>query len=285
MESRALPTWRAPDPRWHVLLPICLVAVGYGSTVFDFFLSDDFSMLHNAATASGPGEAAKLGENWNRRFFRPLPLLSWWAQFPLCGLEPLGYRLVNLAVHATNACLVAWLTAVLGASRLAGAVAGAAFAVFPNHPEAVTWLSGRADLFCTLGVAACLLSWLRFASAGGRARHLVLAAISLVWAVLSKEPGFLVVAFLPLVGVVHVGRPGSRLVAAWVALVLLAALLWVVRWYEVGGMGGVISKGGRGADRALRPGPDREVRTPVARRRLHPRHGAPSTRRSRPPRG
>jgi hypothetical protein len=98
-----------------VLVPVAVVAAGYVAIVQDFFLSDDFSLLANAREASSWAEATDLRARWNRQFHRPAVLASWWLATALFGLEPLWHHLVNVALHALNACLVARLATRLGA--------------------------------------------------------------------------------------------------------------------------------------------------------------------------
>ncbi len=95
---------------------------------------------------------------------RPFAALSFMVDARLWGGAPAGYRLVNLALHLAATALVvliAWRHArarpVPFSARGAALVAGLLFAVHPAHVEAVTWITGRADL---LGTVAALAFWL-----------------------------------------------------------------------------------------------------------------------------
>lgn len=101
--------------------------------------------------------------------YYPLVFTSFWVERHLWGLHPLGYHLVNVALHAGNAWLVWTLARRLG---LRGAwLLAALFALHPVHVESVAWITERKNVlsgFLTLLAALC---WLRFDDADERARE------------------------------------------------------------------------------------------------------------------
>jgi hypothetical protein len=106
---------------------------------------------------------------------RPLLKLSY-AVNHAAGAGPRGFRLVNVAIHAANACLVAlllWRRARRhglgpGAAALAAALATLVFALHPVQTEAVTYISGRSVSLAALPCLLALGCWLRGADARGR---------------------------------------------------------------------------------------------------------------------
>ncbi len=231
--------WEAPRYLWFLVLPAVLGLIGYGFVLHDFFLADDFSMLLYASSARSWTAVFSQGGPWDEQWIRPLGLLAWWLNLQLFGLEPFGYHLFNLAFHVLNAALLAWLVFVLTGHALSGTIAGAAFAVLPNHPEAVTWISGRFDVLATSGVLASLLAWTRYLGVDGKPWQLALAILAYVGALLSKEMALC--APLMYVGLaLWYFRPLSR--RAWWGLVALAAVTVVylgMRFELLGGMGGL----------------------------------------------
>jgi Flp pilus assembly protein TadD len=102
----------------------------------------------------------------------PLAWLSWSLNYVLGGLDPWGYHLVNLLLHAANIalfCLVArrLLAAGFGTSAANHAVAagaGLAALVFGAHPlraESVAWISERRDVLCALFFLLAVWAYLR----------------------------------------------------------------------------------------------------------------------------
>jgi hypothetical protein len=90
-------------------------------------------------------------------YYRPLTFLSHAVDWHFWGMNPLGYHITNIALHAGSSVLVCLLGYRLG-GRTTGIVAGALFALHPAGQEAVYWISARFDLLATgLALASLLL--------------------------------------------------------------------------------------------------------------------------------
>ena len=93
----------------------------------------------------------------------PLLYTTFWLEHKLWGLNPLGYHLVNLTLHAGVVLLLWRLLLRLGVAGAAGAVlAAAVFAVHPLHVESVVWVIGRKDVLASLFYLAAVLTYIRF---------------------------------------------------------------------------------------------------------------------------
>jgi len=107
--------------------------------------------------------------------YRPVTTLTYALNYAIGGLDPWGYHLVNVLLHAANSALIYLLLRTLSESRGLALVTAIAFAVRPIHTDAVANVAGRADLLaCGFLVGAWLLA-LREDRAGGGRRGAYLA--------------------------------------------------------------------------------------------------------------
>ncbi|KAJ8245393.1 hypothetical protein GJAV_G00270270 [Gymnothorax javanicus] len=100
-----------------------------------------------------------LTHSGSHKSYRPLCTLSFRLNRAAGGLDPWGYHLVNVGLHAAVTALFVWFSrGLLGAGRWALA-AGLLFAAHPVHTEAVAGVVGRADLGAGLFFLLSLLCY------------------------------------------------------------------------------------------------------------------------------
>jgi Tfp pilus assembly protein PilF len=112
--------------------------------------------------------------NWH-----PLTLISYAMDYAIWGLNPVGYHLMNIILHALNTFMVVLVvTKLLGVMKppeeqtdapgnrailVAGGVTGLLFGVHPLHVESVAWVSERKDLLCALFFLLSIRSYTKYA--------------------------------------------------------------------------------------------------------------------------
>jgi len=125
-----------------------------------YVLDDDDYLSSNIHLRSSEGLA--------RIWFHPselpdhysLTYTTFWLEYHLWGLEPLGYHVVSVILHAASA-LVLWRLLVL--LRVPGTWLGAAlFAVHPVCVESVAWIAERKNVLSMLLALASMLCYLKF---------------------------------------------------------------------------------------------------------------------------
>jgi protein O-mannosyl-transferase len=153
----------------------------------------------------------------------PLTWLTLSLDWTLWGMNPAGYHLTNLLLHAANgAVLFVVATRLLARAlpdgsttgiRSGAAVAALVFAIHPLRAESVVWVTERRDVLSGLFYLLTVLTYLRAADAepAGRRRWLTLSATAFVLAMLSKA----IVMTLPLVLLVLDVYPLRRLPSRW----------------------------------------------------------------------
>jgi protein O-mannosyl-transferase len=99
----------------------------------------------------------------------PLVYTSYRIEHALWGLDPFGYHLVNVLLHAANALLLWRVLAVMGLPG--GPIAAALFALHPVHVESVAWITERKNVLSGLCFLVSLAAWVRHTDGAGRRQY------------------------------------------------------------------------------------------------------------------
>lgn len=135
--------------------------LAYGPVKDCGFIWDDDAYVTDNKVLDRPGG---LGEVWFRvgatPQYYPLVFTTFWIEQRLWGDRPLGYHLVNVALHGLSAVLLWRILRRLG---LPGAwLAAAVFAVHPVHVESVAWVTERKNVLSGVFYFASLACYLRY---------------------------------------------------------------------------------------------------------------------------
>jgi tetratricopeptide (TPR) repeat protein len=187
------PVWARFIVRFGWFLPvICVFALWAFTVPFGFVWDDEHDILFNDHVHS----IAPSHWFWDSR--RPLVMLTFALNWAWTGSDAWSYRLVNIAVHATNAVLV-WSCVRRGLRTVANAafkplraasfatVVATIWAVHPLQTSAVTYVVHRYESMCALMMLATLAAWQRGCVARAPARWFALAALAATAAIVSKE--------------------------------------------------------------------------------------------------
>lgn len=125
--------------------------------------------------------------------YLPIRDLSYFIDFKLFGLSPLGLRLSSLSIYGISIVLIYRLGRRLGGSDWGAFAFAASFALHPVHVESVAWLAGRKDVLSLALGSALLLVYL------GQARgRLVWLTVLGGCVVASKLQGVVFIGLMPL---------------------------------------------------------------------------------------
>ncbi len=168
--------------------------------------------------------------------YYPLTHTSWWVQYHLWGLAPLGYHLVNVLLHGSSAAV---LWRVLRRLAVPGAwMAAAVFALHPVQVESVAWVTELKNVQSGFFYLLALLGYLRWGladdaePAGGR-RIYALSFLSFACAVLSKSVTCTLPAAVALILWWKRGRLAPGQVVALVPLAAVSVAAGVLTaWWE-----------------------------------------------------
>jgi tetratricopeptide (TPR) repeat protein len=212
---------------WRSLVPLACALVTLASfwPVLDnqFVDWDDDINFVNNPEFRGLGWA-------NLRFMLTTTLMGHWipttwitfgADYLLWGMNPRGYHLTNLLLHAAAAVAVYFVAlrllraTVAGgeqALRLGALAAALFFAIHPLRVESVAWVTERRDVLSGLWFALTVLAYLKAADATGTRRRWWLAGSVAAYALAATSKAIVMTlpAVLVLLDVYPLGRLGTR---------------------------------------------------------------------------
>lgn len=126
----------------------------------DFIWDDDDYVTENETLRDGRGLRRIWFEIGAVPQYYPLVHTTFWLEFQLWGLNPLGYHAVNVALHGLAAVL---LGLCLRRLALRGAwLAAAFFAVHPVMVESVAWITERKNVLSAVFYFGAALAYLRW---------------------------------------------------------------------------------------------------------------------------
>lgn len=192
--------------RLCLLLILLATIIAYSPILFDFFAGDDFVHLTWLKTAVQHPEMiwrnfhASWLDGTTTKFYRPLISIFMVTDYLAWGINGLGYHLTNLFFHCASSLFLFFIVRdlanagktekepdnFLAPANLWALTACAVFALYPLHPEAVSWITGRVDdivtTFC-VGALWCYMRW----RAGAGPLWCAGAITSFICGLLSKE--------------------------------------------------------------------------------------------------
>jgi len=150
----------APLSRWLFPLLFLATLIAYWPALSAGFIWDDAGHVTRPDLQSLSGLVRIWFEVGATQQYYPLLHSAFWLEHKLWGDSALGYHLLNILLHAANACLFARLL-----QRLA--IPGAAFAafLFALHPvcvESVAWISEQKNTLSALLCLCAALTYLNF---------------------------------------------------------------------------------------------------------------------------
>ncbi|HWL94140.1 MAG TPA: hypothetical protein VNT79_11460, partial [Phycisphaerae bacterium] len=178
-----------PIPRMFLMLsPAGALALAFGWPTLhaDFTSGDDQRFVTDHFLVSHPSweNAGRLLGIVHGDLYQPIPMLTFQANYALAsprnesrfGVDPFGFHLTNVILHAINAALATLLARRISGRDSIAVLTGLMFACHPFAMESVAWVSGRMMLLATVFSLTTVLLFLgrdqnRAAPARKRSRH------------------------------------------------------------------------------------------------------------------
>jgi tetratricopeptide (TPR) repeat protein len=119
--------------------------------------------------------------------YGPLHLLSYMLDHAIWGLNPAGYHLHNILLHALNGVLLYCFINRCGLRKGVALTAAVIFICHPVQVESVAWISQRKTLLAVTFMLLSLISYQRHGAEAGRTRRYYLISLGLFLAALLSK--------------------------------------------------------------------------------------------------
>jgi protein O-mannosyl-transferase len=212
--------------RWLVPLPIAVLtcAVFFPALRNDFVNWDDDKILIDNPYYRGLGwdQLKWMFTTFHMGHYQPLSWLSFAMDYLLWGMDPFGYHLTNLLLHAANSVLFYFVSRrLLGAAlsisnqkenwqlSVSAGLSALLFAIHPLRVESVVWATERRDVlsgFFFLITVGCYLRAAEMQEHSTRRWWLRMTLVGYALSLLSKGIGITLPAVLLLVDVYPLRR-------------------------------------------------------------------------------
>lgn len=240
--------------------------VAHARTVRYWFVGSDTVPLIDSARVAGPGDLAAVATSpllsgtrfvEFARFYRPLSTLTYALDYHIWGLDPAGYHLTTLLLHAAASALAVVALAAVTRRTGAAALGGLLFAAHPLTAEVVPVASRRQDVLVTALVLAGVALFARSRRPDGArrtgspdgTRWAAAGAVGCyALALLAKETAVVFVGLAAVWVALERERPWGRTAVAAAAravapLVVVTVAYLGVRLAVLGGLGGYAGRG------------------------------------------
>ena len=197
----SLPSKPAPD--WVVpALVAVATCVTFLPVLWNEFVDwDDFDNLVNNPRyrGLGPDQLRWMFTTFHMGPYQPLSWMTYGLDYLIWGMNPTGYHLTNLILHAANGVffyfigrrLIALAQLIPGDERswqldVSAAFAALMFAIHPLRVESVAWATERRDVVSGFFFIATIYCYLRASEPGASRRWLGGALVAYVLSLLGK---------------------------------------------------------------------------------------------------
>lgn len=176
-----------------ITFAIYLPALQNGFVNFD----DNILVYENPNIKSIDSQLLGFGVTTMTEMWVPLTMLSFAFDYAIWGLDPKGFHLTNIILHALNTILVFILTIRLTGNFegragkkaiIAGTVASLLFGIHPLRVESVAWVTERKDVLYAFFFLLSILAYTRYASTSSKRLNYYGASFILFILALMSKP-------------------------------------------------------------------------------------------------
>jgi tetratricopeptide (TPR) repeat protein len=206
------------NSRWLVLLVAAITILAFIPAMRAGFVTwdDDKNFLNNPDFRGlGPAQLRWMWSTFHLGHYVPLSWMTLGLDYLLWGMNPAGYHLTSVLIHAANSMLVYLIARRLipsAASPWAAVAAALLFSLHPLRVESVVWVTERRDVLSGFFFFSGVLAYLRYAQSS-RFRWYALTLACYLAALLSKATSITLPAVLLVLNIWPLARIGGA--AGW----------------------------------------------------------------------
>ncbi len=209
-----------------------LMFIYFLNTINNFFVADDFTWLHWAASST-LGQIPRYFINSNGFFYRPLDKTVMYFLYTLFSFQPYGYHIFALLTHFIVAAGVFILADRIFKNRIFAFLAAFIFLFLPSQGENIFWIATISTNLSTLFIVYMLIFWLNFREKSS----IFFYALSFIFAVLSLLSYEGAIIILPLIVLFDIFVPKINVLAKkslikYTPFVLISVLYPFVRVFS-----------------------------------------------------
>ena len=201
----------------QISIPLLLSLVAYSRILSNKFVFDDLYLIEKNKWITDIRYIREIFTSSSWSFlpkiqsgtYRPLQHIMYMPIYAFTGLNPWGYHLVSIILHALNTLLVSLFVRILlkgyymesnDTSKthidLLSMTAALIFAVHPIHTEAVAWASSMSELVVTALLLSSFLLYLRWAEGMMTIKAYIASFLLFFLAIFLKEISLILPAIL-----------------------------------------------------------------------------------------
>ncbi|MCH7571825.1 MAG: tetratricopeptide repeat protein [Planctomycetes bacterium] len=147
-----------------VLVIVVMTLLAYCRAPFNGFIWDDETYVQNNTLLHDIDGLQRIWIPRQTVQYYPVVFSTFWIEYQLWELNPLGYHITNIILHLLNALLLWGILRTLKFPLAMGWLIAALFAVHPVHVESVAWITERKNVLSGFFYLCSGLAYLRFAA-------------------------------------------------------------------------------------------------------------------------
>lgn len=216
---------------------LVFILITFINSIGNFFVADDFTWLHWAATAI-PSDLPKYFIHSQDFFYRPMDKVIVYFLYAVFSFQQQGFHIFILLLHFITTIGVYYLAKKLSRNKIVGVLTAALFALHPVHTENIFWFSTLSDDLSSLLIVYLMLAFMRYRESKSIKAYII-AIIFSALAFTSYEIA-LVIPFILIALDIFIIKPkkSPKLYLSYLPFIVLLVLYFVMRYVSHAFSGG-----------------------------------------------